>query len=140
MEKILIIDGQKCIRQLFTEELSRERYRVTSVGDSSLATEGIDWPEIDLIILDLYLDGPEGFKVLEDIKLRNPELPVIIVTAYDGFIEDPRLQKADGYVVKSVDLIELKEKVRQVLGKTPVHQRRITGKSHCSNMAFGVAL
>ena len=118
MANILVIDDQPYVRQLISEELILEGHQVHGLSNAELVREYLQISQPDLILLDLYLDGPEGFMVLEDIKFRNPELPVIIVTAYDGFIGDPRLQKADGYVVKSVDLTDLKRKIRQVLGQT----------------------
>jgi hypothetical protein len=42
---------------------------------------------------------------------------VIIVTAYDTFRDDPRLSEADGYVVKSLEFGQLKEKIADVLRK-----------------------
>ena len=46
-------------------------------------------------------DGAEGFGLLSDIKRRGPHLPIIIFTAYDTYVDDPRLSQADGYVIKS---------------------------------------
>jgi len=63
----------------------------------------------------ICLDGPDGWKVLRDIKRQHPHLPVIIFTAYDSYLDDPRLSQADGYVIKSIDLGELKQKVADVL-------------------------
>ena len=62
--------------------------------------------EPDLVLLDLYLNGFEGWDVLEDIKRKYPHLPVLIVTAYDNYAEDPRLFKADGYILKDFHVIE----------------------------------
>ena len=72
----------------------------------------------DLVLLDLYLDGFEGLDLLQDIKSRYPDLPVLIVTAYDSYMDDPRLAKADGYVIKSfAGLDKLKQKIAEVLGR-----------------------
>ncbi|MBW2171964.1 MAG: hypothetical protein JRF69_08295, partial [Deltaproteobacteria bacterium] len=42
-------------------------------------------------------------------------VPVIVLTAYDGFAGDPRLSGADGYVVKNCDLTELKSRIADIL-------------------------
>jgi DNA-binding NarL/FixJ family response regulator len=69
-----------------------------------------------VVLLDLYLDGFKGWDILDDIKRIAPKLPVLILTAYDTFQEDPRLSQADGYVIKSfVNLDKLKEKLAGVL-------------------------
>ncbi|UCG79599.1 MAG: hypothetical protein JSV60_06320, partial [Desulfobacterales bacterium] len=45
----------------------------------------------------------------------SPHLPVIIVSAYDSFLDDPRVSLADGYVIKSIHLYTLKENIACVL-------------------------
>ncbi|MBW1858936.1 MAG: response regulator [Deltaproteobacteria bacterium] len=115
MASILIIDDQSGVRQLISEELILEGHQVRSLGDTKSAREHLQRSRPDLVLLDLYLDGPEGFGVLEDIKYRHPEVPVIVLTAYDGFAGDPRLSGADGYVVKNCDLTELKSRIADIL-------------------------
>ena len=74
------------------------------------------------MILNLYLKhGFCVFDVLRDIKMQNPNLPVLIVTAYDTYLNDSRLSQADGYVVKSCFAgSELKQKIDILLSREPV--------------------
>jgi DNA-binding response OmpR family regulator len=116
VSKILIVDDQPCVRQLVAAELILEGYQVNSAGDVESARERISFFEPDLVILDFYVDGLEGFDLLEEIKGQSPELPIIIFTAYDSFRDDPRLSEADGYVIKSLDLSGLKQNVASVFG------------------------
>jgi CheY-like chemotaxis protein len=115
MANILIVDDQPCVRELLSEELISDGYRVAAAGDVKSAMGQLQSSQPDLIILDLYLDGPEGKELLRDIKGQNPDLPVIIFTAYDSYVDDPRLSQADGYVIKSFVLDGLKRKVADVL-------------------------
>lgn len=115
MERILIVDDQACVRKVVSEELFHEGYGVESVGDAESLRECLGASRPDLVLLDLYLDGPSGFNLLADIKKEYPQLPVVIFTAYDSYRDDPRLSQADGYVVKSILLDELKEKVSDLL-------------------------
>lgn len=117
MPNILVIDDQQCIRELLSEELALEGYQVHSVGDAESVMEHLLFSQPDLVLLDLYLEGPEGFGLFEEIKRQCPHLPVIIVTAYDSFMNDPRLSHADGYVIKSIDLDPLKQEIAHVLGQ-----------------------
>jgi len=113
---ILIVDDQAPIRELISEELADEGYHVTGVGDVQGVWRQLNISTPDLVLLDLYLDGVKGWDLLRDIKERDPNLPVLIVTAYDSFAEDPRLSQADGYVIKSfVAFDHLKEKIAEVL-------------------------
>ena len=144
MPNILIVDDQPCIRRLLAEELVGGGYRVQSTGDAESARDHLRSSRPDLVLLDLYLDGPDGFEVLRDIKRQDPHLPVIIFTAYDSFMDDPRLSQADGYVIKSVCLDELKQKIADVLNrKTGIekkevqagHQNRPQGSRFVSRLA-----
>jgi len=115
MERILIVDDQACVREVVSEELFHEGYGVESVGDAESLKRCLMASRPDLVLLDLHLDGPSGFNLLADIKKEYPHLPVVILTAYDSYKDDPRLSQADGYVVKSGLLDELKEKVSDIL-------------------------
>ena len=115
MATILIVDDQACVRELLAEELSDQGYRVATTGDGESVRGYLTFLRPDLVVLDLYLDGCDGIKVLADVKSQYPDLPVIIFTAYDSYVNDPRLSQADGYVIKSVSLDELKGKIADVL-------------------------
>lgn len=127
MANILIVDDQQCVRELMAEELMSEGYRVQGLGDAESVRLKLRFSQPDLVLLDLYLDGAEGFRVLHDIKGKYPQMPVIIYTAYDSYREDPRVSQADGYVIKSTVLDELKEKIADVLGQQQAIEARGDG-------------
>ena len=129
MVSILIVDDQPCVRQLLSEELICDGYRVAGADDAESAWRHLRSSRPDLVILDLYLDGQDGFKVLHNIKKKDPHLPVIIYTAYDSYREDPRLSEADGYVIKSIALDELKNKIANVLSRKLVSQQGMEAKT-----------
>jgi DNA-binding response OmpR family regulator len=130
MPNVLIVDDQPCIRKLLSEELIYEGYQVETAGDGESAKASVRCSPPDLVLLDLYLDGPDGWEVLRDIKRQDPHLPVLIVTAYDSFEDDPRLSMADGYVVKSIDFRELKQKIANALGRKACHQGKVEAKAY----------
>jgi two-component system response regulator (stage 0 sporulation protein F) len=121
MASILIIDDQPYIQELFSQELMDEGYKVLSTGDAESAKVYLENSKPDLVLLDLFLNGFEGWNVLQEIKRKDPHIPVLIVTAYDTYADDPRLSQADGYMVKSfVHFDELKHKIADVLGQKQV--------------------
>lgn len=124
MGQILIVDDQKCVRRLLRAELTLAGYQVTGADGAETAREYLSSSRPELVLLDLYLDGPQGFGLLADIKARYPNVPVVVLTAYDGFRDDPRLSKADGYFVKSFDFDSLKRAIAKILGSET--QRRHT--------------
>ncbi len=131
MASILIIDDQPCVRELLAEEFICQGHRVAATGDAESLGEHLSSSQPDLVILDLYLDGTDGFQVLRDIKSQEPHLPVIIFTAYDSYVDDPRLSQADGYVIKSVDLDDLKQEVADVLKQKAVPQEMLEARLCC---------
>ncbi len=102
MKKILIIDNQKWIIDLFHNELLRERYTVSVTPDAEIIQEHIMSGKFDLVFLSLYLQhGYCVWEVLQRIKKLYPDLPVIILAEYDKYLYEPQLELAEGYVVKS---------------------------------------
>ena len=136
MANILIVDDQPCIRELLSEELIFEGHGVHGVGDAESVREYLLCTRPDLILLDLYLEGGlEGFGILGDIKRQYPNLPVIIVTAYDSYSEDPRLSHADGYLIKSVCFFdELKQKIAQALSQQQTIQATAEPEPDCPEL------
>jgi DNA-binding response OmpR family regulator len=118
--KILVVDDEKHIRMLYREELESEGYAVaTSDGEEPIEIVlAREHPVV--VILDIRL-GPNnsGLDLLQTIRGLDASLPVILCTAYDSFQHDLKSIAADFYVVKSVDLSELKGKVRQALARRP---------------------
>lgn len=117
--KVLVVDDEKHIRMLYQEELEGEGYAVvTSDGEEDiLGLLEREHPEV--VVLDIKL-GPNrsGLDLLQEIRGRDQALPVILSTAYDSFQHDLKSIAADYYVVKSVDLGELKSKVALAIQKS----------------------
>lgn len=135
MPKILIVDDQRCVRELIAEELTCEGYEVETAGDGESVRTLLRFSRPDLVLLDLYLDGHNGWEVLRDLKRQQPHLPVIILTAYDSFEEDPRLSQADGYVVKSTDFGQLKQEIANALRQQQAAQRQVAAKSYFAQVS-----
>ena len=115
MSNILIVDDQPHMCELITGELEAEGHEITCVKESDYIMSALEESHPDLVLLDLYLKGFEGWDLLQKIKRYDTSLPVLIFTAYDSFIGDPRLAIADGYIIKDINTDILKEKIHQNL-------------------------
>ena len=115
MNKILIVDDEKSIRILYQDELTEEGYDVITLGDGSKLMEVIEQWRPDLILLDIKLGEYDGLDLLQDIRNRNYDMPVILCSAYLHFKYDLRSIAADYYVVKNSDLNELKTKIKMAI-------------------------
>ena len=115
MKRILVVDDEKGIRQLYQEELGEEGYEVELAERGEEALEKISKGKPDVVILDLKKPGMGGLEVLERIREQDKDLPVIICTAYGEYKSDLTTWASDAYVVKSADLTELKGVIRGFL-------------------------
>ncbi|WP_324260202.1 sigma-54 dependent transcriptional regulator [Altererythrobacter sp. H2] len=82
--EILVVDDERDIRELVAGVLSDEGYICRTAGDSSAALAAIDERRPSLVLLDVWLHGSpmDGLDVLDQIKKREPELPVIIFSGH----------------------------------------------------------
>ncbi len=115
MAKILIVDDEEHIRFLYSEELADEGYEVVTADSGYQLLERIDKEKPDLVVLDIKMVDYNGLDLLQDIRNKHYDLPVILCTAYDTFKEDMKSIAADFYVIKSFDLTELKNKIKMAL-------------------------
>jgi DNA-binding response OmpR family regulator len=118
MPKLLIVDDEKHIRLLYAEELEEEGYEVAVASDGLEILERIEKEKPDVIILDIKMVSSNGLDVLQEIRNKFYNLPVILCSAYGSYKVDIKSIAADAYVVKSSDLTELKIKIAQVLETT----------------------
>lgn len=81
---ILIVDDERDIRELVAGVLSDEGYHCRMAGDSSAALEQVDERRPSLVLLDVWLHGSpmDGLEVLDAIKQREPDLPVLIFSGH----------------------------------------------------------
>lgn len=117
-KKILVVDDEKHIRMLYQEELEGEGYTVAVSDGREPILDVVARERPLVVVLDIKL-GPDlsGLDLLQEIRRGDPKLPVILSTAYDSFQHDLKSVVADFYVVKSVDLAELKSKVALAITK-----------------------
>ena len=82
--EILIVDDERDIRELVAGVLSDEGYECRTAGDSQGALAALDARRPSLVLLDVWLHGSamDGLEVLDAIKAREPELPVIIFSGH----------------------------------------------------------
>lgn len=121
MANILIVDDQSHLREFFAQELIEEGHKVLDVVDAGSVRKCFRDFKPDLVLLNLCLNRFEGLDVLRYVKRKDPHIPVLIVTAYDNYMDDPRLSEADGYVIKNFNhLCKLKKKIAYILDRKTV--------------------
>ena len=122
---ILVVDDEPDVAELFRQRFRREARQGTYVmhfassGEDALSKldNGVD-PQLIVILSDINMPGMDGLTLLQKIKGRWPELPVMMVTAY---ADEERQRRANEYgamefLTKPVDFDLLKERLRQLPG------------------------
>lgn len=117
MKRLLVVDDEANIRLLYTEELAEEGYEVVTAASISEATERLQEGAFDLAVLDIKLKNESGIELLQQLVKERHDMPVILCSAFSCYKDDFSAWLADGYVVKSGDLTELKHEVARVLAK-----------------------
>ncbi len=109
MTRILIIDDEENIRFTLDDFFSDEGYEVATVGDFNDALKKIDDFDYDLILADINLNGKSGIDILREVKIRNLNCPVVMITAVPDFdtVSDALRLGAFDYVSKPVQLDSL---------------------------------
>ena len=82
--EILVVDDEADIRELVSGVLEDEGYAVRTAADSSGALEAIEDRRPSLVLLDVWLQGSklDGLQLLEQVKRRDPTLPVIMISGH----------------------------------------------------------
>jgi DNA-binding response OmpR family regulator len=115
MYRLLVVENEAPLRELYAEELTEQGYEVSVVANGKDALGEIESGAIHLVILDVKMPGMNGLEVLEKMLHERRRIPVIINSGYSHYKNNFMSWAADAYVVKSSNLEELKDAVRKVL-------------------------
>ena len=86
MPSILVVDDKDTVRQMLSKTLQSEGYEVDMAADGATALEKAKEKQYDLVLTDLKLPEKDGLEVLSTMKDLDPDVAVIVMTAY-GTIE-----------------------------------------------------
>lgn len=123
---ILIADDEVFIREGLKEALDHDRYRVEIVSDGRQARERLRTGRYHLAILDLRMPGPSGLDLLEELRDREADTQVVILTAHGNVSTAVEAMKkgAHDFLTKPVDLGHLRLVVERALDRLQLVQRK----------------
>lgn len=114
-QKVLIVDDQFGIRTLLNEVLQKEGYEIYQAANGLQALHVMKQHAPDLVLLDIKIPGMDGLEILKKMKEINPEIRVIIMTAYGelDMIEKTKKLGALAHFSKPFDIEEIRTAVKQ---------------------------
>jgi CheY-like chemotaxis protein len=117
--KLLIVDDERAIRELFQSALSEAGCEVHLAEEGEQALDILRRQEIDLIFLDLKLFGMNGIELCRRIKKDNPLAVVYAITGWSGLFEVEECREAgfDDYFTKPIPLELLLQAVDEAFAK-----------------------
>ena len=113
MQILLVEDDRPLARGLQTA-LQKQGYVVNHVETGEAALHIIAYDKPDIVVLDIGLPDIDGIRVLQKVRKRNSELPVLLLTARDS-VDDKVVgldSGADDYLAKPFDMTELLARLR----------------------------
>ena len=120
MARILLVDDEASILHVFQLILSIEGHEVRTTLRGDEAIELVTQGGVDLLVCDVRMSPLDGFEVLQQVHALQPELPVIMVSAYGDpeAIERATALGALVYLMKPTSPAELVEAVNSALGNS----------------------
>lgn len=118
--KLLIVDDQYGIRILLNEVFQKEGYQTFQAASGIQALEIVENHSPDLVLLDMKIPGMDGIEILKRLKVIDPDIQVIIMTAYGelDMIQEAKDLGAITHFAKPFDIDEIRAAVKKLLPVT----------------------
>ena len=116
-DRILVVDDEKNTREFMARALSSQ-YEVLTAADAELAMTQLDADRsIKLLLSDIRMPGEDGMTLMRAAKAKNPNLAVILLTAFGSIDQAVAAMKdgADDFITKPVDLDQLELRIKKAL-------------------------
>jgi DNA-binding response OmpR family regulator len=125
-KKILLVEDEELIRELYTRQLTKAGFTVNAVGTGEDGLKTLGEQAYDLLLLDVMLPGINGLQVLREFKVKNPtsKMYVIMLTnlGQESVIKEGFDLGANAYLIKtSYSPDQIIQEVRNVLDGKPTN-------------------
>ncbi|MBR6812349.1 MAG: response regulator transcription factor [Oscillospiraceae bacterium] len=143
MFKIMVVEDDRDLRELFCAVLADNGYTAIEAGDAMQALEILDKTGADLAVLDVMMPGMNGYELTRLLRESGINIPILMITARQSLADKREGFKAgtDDYMVKPVDVDEMVWRVEALLRRSQAaSQRKIhLGKTEFDRDALAVS-
>ena len=154
-ERILVVDDEEQMRDLLAKVLERKGFQTSVCGDGTEALAFLEKEPVDLVVTDVRMPGLGGMEALRAVKELNPDIVVIIMTAFGSIDQAVQAVKEGAYdyinkpfkidemlltIEKALDERRLRHEVSTLRQEihTRYHFENLIGKSRPMQEVFGL--
>jgi len=142
LNKVLIAEDDKELRQLFQQVLIKNDFYVKGVSNGQEALDAINEESFDVIISDVMMPIMDGFTLVRELRGMGNNIPILIITAKDAF-NDMYLgfhSGTDDYMVKPVNINEMVLRVNALIRRAQMvsEKKQIIGSTILERDSFTV--
>jgi signal transduction histidine kinase len=132
MMNILVVDDDEMVRYVLTEKLSETGFSAVAACDGQSAVKLFSDTVFDAVLLDLKMPGMDGIETLKELRKHDPDIPVIMVTAFGDIATAVEAIKLGAYdfVEKPPQISRIMVTLRRAIEKATLERKvRVLGKS-----------
>lgn len=129
MFKILVVEDDNSLRNLFCKTLQRNNYQPFPAEHAQAALDLLEREYVDLIITDVMMPGMDGFTFIKHLRNAQIDLPILVITAKSDIMDKQSgfMAGADDYMVKPIDITEMIFRVNALLRRAKsVSEKKLT--------------
>ena len=125
--RVLLVEDEKRVRDFVARGLRAEQFAVDTAEDGATALSFAETYKYDLLILDLLLPGRSGTELLRKVRLKDKQVPILVLTARDSITDKVENFEAgaDDYLTKPFMFAELLSRVKALLRRTSLNQSSV---------------
>lgn len=116
---ILVVDDELLIRDLLYDYFQEQSWDITVAESGPTALKRLSEGEYDVLLTDLRMPEMDGSTLIDEVRERYPEMPVVIMTGYPSVETAVKAlrQRVDDYLTKPFNVTKLYKAVEEALGR-----------------------
>lgn len=137
---VLVVEDDAAMRSLLREQLQEAGHRVLTAAEGNEGLEQVMHHSVDVVVTDLKMPGMKGGELLDAVRARDPELPVVVITAFGSIESAVETMKAGAYhyVTKPFRMNQLLSTVQNALRERRLREEVQDLKSVLSQGRWGI--